>query len=511
MSSGRKSAGDRRQQARRGFGLLTIVSVVALTMSGISGLSTAQAPDPDERSSSRDNVVLRWNDTALQALISAGMGPPVTARALAVLHTCMYDAWAAYDGKAVGTRYGGRLREPVRERTLRNKNEAISHAAYTAAMDLWPKDAARFDAQMRRLGYPVDARTRPAVLGARACRAVLEFRHDDASNQLGDLAPGAYSDYTGYTPANEPMDVTEPLDLSTVKDPNRWQPITINGSDALPATQTWTAPHFGNVTPFAMRSWDQFTLSPPAVVGDPEYKRQADELIHYAANLTDRQKVISEHWADEGPGFVGPPGTWSKISQVVSHRDHHTVDQDAKMFFAVTNAVFDAAVGVWGYKRYYDSVRPITAIRYLYHGKQIPSFRPAGGEPSLIDGASWMPYQPLRFITPGFADFPSGHSAFGTAAAEVLSSFTGSDRYGASYTVKAGSSRVEPGASPRTDVTLAWPTFTAAADENGISRLYGGLHFRDADLGGRSLGRQAGATAWTAATRYFSGTAAQQD
>ena len=61
-----------------------------------------------------------------QAVRNSTMGPPMVARALAIVHTCIYDAWAAYDNKAVGSQFGGRLRRPRRERTIANKNKAVS-------------------------------------------------------------------------------------------------------------------------------------------------------------------------------------------------------------------------------------------------------------------------------------------------------------------------------------------------------------------------------------------------
>jgi hypothetical protein len=429
----------------------------------------------------------------------------MVARGLAILHTCIYDAWAAYDRRAAGTRLGTRLRQPARERTAQNKNEAISYAAYTAAVDIWPELRPRFDALMADLGYSTPRSKRASAVGVRACQAVLEYRHSDGANQLGDLAEGAYSDYTGYAPVNEPMRVDEPLDVRTVKDPNRWQALIYTDQNGELKTQAYMGPHMGNVKPFAMSSWDQFKLPPPARYGSREYVKQARALVNYAANLTDRQKVITEHWADEGAGFVSPPGTWLKIGQFVSRRDHHNVDQDAKMFFAVANAIFDASIGVWGIKRQYDYARPITAVRYLYRGERIPSWPEAGRRPKKIDGATWWPYQPVFFVTPAFAEYPSGHAAFGAAGGEVLKLFTGSDRYGDSVTVPAGSSRVEPGISPRRDITLSWQTFSAAVTENGISREYGGLHFKDGVVHGLTLGRKVGANTFAKATLLFAG------
>jgi hypothetical protein len=86
----------------------------------------------------------------------------MVARALAIGHTCMYDAWAAYDHKAVGTRLGGLLRRPPRELTLANMRQAVSFAAYRAAVDLFPGNiAAVFDPLMRELGS--DATERSAL------------------------------------------------------------------------------------------------------------------------------------------------------------------------------------------------------------------------------------------------------------------------------------------------------------------------------------------------------------
>jgi hypothetical protein len=87
----------------------------------------------------------------------------------------------------------------------------------------------------------------------------------------------------------------------------------------------------------------------------------------------------------------------------------------------------------------------------------------------------------------------------------VLARFTGSDRFGASVTIPAGSSRVEPGTTPAADATLSWPAFSAAADQAGRSRRSGGIHFKDGDLVGRAVGCMAGARAWEAAAALFAG------
>ena len=84
------------------------------------------------------NAVTVWEEALLAAIRATRPGPPMTARAIAIVNTCMYDAWAPYDKKAAGTMLGNSLRRPVLDRTEANKTQAISYAAYRAAVDLFP-------------------------------------------------------------------------------------------------------------------------------------------------------------------------------------------------------------------------------------------------------------------------------------------------------------------------------------------------------------------------------------
>src|SRR5262249_4567455 len=213
----------------------------------------------------------------------------------------------------------------------------------------------------------------------------------------------------------------------------------------------------------------------------------------YASNVVPRGdfgRVLAEFWAD-GPNSETPPGHWNVLANQVS--DHalttHQVGGTApmldrlewavKLYFALNGALHDAAVTAWGLKRKYDSVRPITMIRYAGGLGQSsdpggPSYQPRGlplqdglievvtpattapgerhanlaghegeiavrawaGEPpapaTQIGGIAWrravdwIPYQRKTFVTPAFPGFTSGHSTFSRAAAEVLTRFTGS-------------------------------------------------------------------------------------
>jgi hypothetical protein len=432
------------------------------------------------------NAVIVWNQAALEAVRRTRLGPPMVARAVQILHTAIYDAWAAYDHRAVGTRLGDLLRRPPAERSEDAKQEAVSFAAYHALVDLFPTQRDLFVAVMDRLGYDpgvVGGQGSPSAVGTLAARAVLAFRHGDGANQLGNLAPGAYADWTGYRPVNPP---------ERLVDPNRWQPLRQPDG----TVQRFLAPHWALVTPFALRTGGQ--LRPrrgPRRHPGPGYLRQAEQVLADSAGLTDQHKATAEHWAD-GPGSETPPGHWCLLAQWVSARDRHGLDQDVVLFFALGGALHDAAVAAWDAKRAFDSVRPVSAIRFLFAGDKVCAWGGPGQGTTLVKGEAWQPYLP----TPPFGEYVSGHSTFSAAAAEVLAHSTGSDRFGASVTVPAGSSQVEPGTTPAAEVTLHWPTFSDAADQAGRSRRYGGIHFRDGDLVGRALGRMVGLRAWLAAS-----------
>ena len=138
--------------------------------------------------------------------------------------------------------------------------------------------------------------------------------------------------------------------------------------------QKFIAPHWGKVKPYALVIGSQFRkdlLKPANYFTEPgRYKRQAQQVLEYSAHLSDEKKVIAEYWAD-GPSSELPPGHWTLFAEFVSERDHHSVDKDVKMFFAMTNAVFDASIASWDAKRAFDYVRPVTAIHFLYAAKPL--------------------------------------------------------------------------------------------------------------------------------------------
>ena len=509
--------------------LLTTVLALSLGMAlpGLAGAST----------------VSDWNALALAEVRLAKFGPPVVARALAITHTCIYDAWAAYDNKAIGTQLGGSLRRPANMRADRAAQaESVSFAAYRCLVNLFPsaQSAARLRLAMTGLGYNPDYTSTDtftaAGIGNKAAEAVILARRNDGSNQYGDLnvpAPATvtpYADYTGYRSRYSAMGFCTPqlvLTCAALNIPSNtplyWQPLTFtfyspsvaNGVETQAqndVVQKFIAPHWENVRPFALSSARQFDTHPAVAAGPllqngntQIYAANVEEILKYSRELTPQRKLIVEYWAD-GPESELPPGHWGLLAQHLSKRNNHSIEKDAKMFFAMHNASFDAGIVVWHLKRKYDSVRPITAIRYAKQGQSVLAWGGPGFGTESIQGEKWIPYNPGSNLTPAFPGFVSGHSGFSSASARALQLVTGSDVLQFQTTIPVNFGRVEPGV-PAVPTVLQYKTLSSAVYDAGMSRLYGGIHFAEDNTVGQTLGNLIGEIAYAKAAKYFNGTA----
>lgn len=491
-------------------------------------------------------ISARWDKLVQQAVVNRRPGPTVASRAYGILHTAMYDAWSAYDKSAVSSSnaLGDTLQRPDSENTDLNKVEAMSFAAYRVLSELFPTQVSLFNELMTNLGLnPSNTSTStitPAGIGNVVAENLMSFRRQDGSNQLG-----GYQDNSGFQPTN--------ANPNNVVDIEKWTPefVPVDSGKGL---QTFLTPQWGNVKPFAISSINSVRPSGPepfllveganvdlqakiitlsngnvvpislAIVGtDPNagaiinkaFIEQAETVINISANLTDEQKLIAEFWEDGG-GTSFPPGTWMTFGQLTSARNDNTLDRDAVLFFGLGNAVFDAGVATWEAKTFYDYTRPVRAIRELGKlgllnggtvgvdeltgetGFVIEAFGNFGQGTKTILAENFITYQTSGGnVSPPFAEYTSGHSAFSAAGAEILKQATGSDNFGASVTFKISDSRIEPRLTPSSPVTLSWDTFSEASDQAGISRLYGGIHFEDGDFDSRKLGRTVAKDVWT--------------
>jgi hypothetical protein len=472
--------------------LLSLLVVVLLASLGPLGPAVADDDDDDDDRptaypltsfppSDNDNVVLQWNNEALECIRALRTSPPVNARALFSIHTAAYDAWASYDAKAVPTpRPAGWARRPSAERTTANKSQAISHAAYRTASWVWPGCQTSWDAQLEALGYSAADVTTAATVGRTAADAVIADRTNDGANQANN-----YADTTGYQPVNPPAP-------APLVDPWRWQPQP---------GQTAAVPHWRHVRTFNPKAIPDTQVDNPT----KSVSETADNILSESAGLNDRKKSIAVYWSD-GPGSETPPGHWNLIAQWLSRRHRQTLDQDAKMFLALNGGMFDASITAWVLKYRFDFARPISVVRHFKAGKTVTAWRGPYLGVGPIQGETWQPYIP----TPSFPEYTSGHSTFSGAAAAVLKGFRGGAEFGASATIRKGTSFVEPATAtqvgvPAADVTISWRNFEDAAWEAGMSRRYGGIHWQFGDIQARDNGKKMGEGAFSHAKKLWEG------
>jgi hypothetical protein len=311
--------------------------------------------------------------------------------------------------------------------------------------------------------------------------------------------------------------------------------------------------------------WGNHTLGSNDGHGRPVNPVTGRPYVPNVVPRADFARVLAEYWAD-GPQSETPPGHWNTLANSVSEtlesplriggvgEPVDRLEWDVKLYFALNAALHDAACAAWSLKRHYDSWRPLSAIRHLASlGQSTDPARPLfnaqglplipdlielvtietaqpGGRHSRLpvgslvirawrgeasDGVGWMrpaewfPYQRRGFITPAFPGFVSGHSTFSRAAAEVLTAYTGSAFFPNGLGTFPPPGRLpyrlvtEPG--PSQPVQLQWATYYDAADQAGISRIWGGIHPPADDFAGRLIGAQCGTLAWDLARSYFDG------
>jgi hypothetical protein len=447
-------------------------------------------------------LILQWNQLTLEAIKLTNASPPVAARALAMVHTAIYDGWSVYHKCPFSTTTSRYIKKYGENCSENDMLKTCSYAAFRVLTDLFwlalPQEKRNmFRDLMSQCDFNpdvcvVDSST-PEGIGNLIAKLILDYRHGDESNQQGILFHYApFEEFTGYQSLNPP----EP---APVKDINHWQPLVVNGK-----TQKYLLPHWPLVKPFALVFAKQFRPEPPYNSKDTcnEFNKQVREVLSISENLSDKEKAIAEYWED-GPGTFTPSGHWCEIARFICEREKFGNKDCIKLFFALTNALLDASIACWECKRRYDSARPVTAIHELYRGKIIKAWGGPFKGTVEMDGKDWMPYQRSDFVTPPSPEHVSEHSTFSKAAAYIIHAYTKKESFDGCFLVKKGSSLIEPGKTPSVDIMLEWPTLSATVEEAGMAGLYGGIHFKRANESGQKLGAAVGKCVWEKVLVYF--------
>ncbi len=418
-----------------GFWSATDAAGVKFSDNGAPGFSTgvwiAASPQTAKLHRAAAGVALAWNAAALDAIKATNTPPPKASRALAMAQIAVYDAvngFAKAKPNTVAT--GG----PAAGASA---SAAVVMAACFTLDKLFPAEMARFHTLAgQQLGLIPDGPDKSAGIawGVSVSDQVIAARSADHSG-----------DTTAYTPGTAPGD---------------WQPTPGAFAPAL-------LPGWGNVTPFGIPAAKvaDFVAGPPPALTSFTYASDFNIVKDYgsatSALRTADQTEIARFWADGGGTFT-PPGHWNDIAAGLSRDDALSLYDTAHLFAQLDTALADAGIVCWKTKFTYNYWRPVTAIR-------------AGdtdNNPYTLPDASWTPL----LTTPPFPEYTSGHSTFSGAASAVLAAYFGADR---------------PFSTTSADgaVTRHFNSFAQAADEAGMSRIYGGIHFMSANLNGLAAGR----------------------
>jgi len=442
-----------------------------------------------------ENIAYKWGQMALTATANDterfNPRPTITSRFLGLIFVSVFDAWSQYDNKATAVYLNQVEKRPTGEHTLKNKEIAISYAAFRTMSEYYYTDTTLFKNYMKKLGLDPNNKsldpTTPEGIGNLAAKAAIAARKNDGSNQYGEQKGGngkPYSDYVGYTPLNS-------ADKSI--DPNRWQPKYFSDGKGGKFAPGCLTPFWDKVKPIALQSGDQFRPGPPPKIGSEQLEREVKEVIEMQANLTDYQKALVEFMRD-GPQSVQQAGHWLKFAQDVSRRDDHTLDEDVKMYFYNQVVAMDAFIASWDSKMFYDYARPYALVHNYYDEQKIKAWGGEGKGMIEMKGNQWRPYSPEVFLCPPFPSYVSGHSSISGGCAEALKIWTGSDEFGSEAELIAGA-MTEPDNLGET-ITLKFPTFTETAEMAGVSRVLGGYHIQADNVAGLELGRNVAKEVW---------------
>jgi len=236
-------------------------------------------------------------------------------------------------------------------------------------------------------------------------------------------------------------------------------------------------PGMGAVKPWTMTSNSQFRPADFPDPGSPEFAEQFDYVRKIgcvgSTMRTDDQSEIALFWED-GPWGITPPGHFILIAiQLLQDKGMDFLDT-ARAFALLGMTQADAAINAWDSKYHHDVLRPETAIRF-----RADDF--ASSDARIAVESGWRSFIP----TPNFPAYTSGHSTFGAAGTQMTALILGTDEVSFSH-----ASPDQVGWPQIMDKTRHWTSLSQAAEENGMSRLYGGVHWMQDHTAAMTAGRQ---------------------
>lgn len=361
--------------------------------------------------------------------VTASVNQLPQARILAIMHAAIHDALNSID----------RRYTPYARTTLAPSGASPEAAVATAAAEVLlaqvPSQRAAIEAALAAaLAVIPNSLAKEAGIetGRASAQTMLALRANDGADNAANVP---------YVPGTKPGDY-----------------------QYTPGVTAAGLPGWGRVTPFVLDSARQHRSVPPDPIGSDEYDRDFNQVKAIGGAVssvrTPEQTNIALFWQE--PGVT----SWNRIARILSAARGVGLWDNARLFTLVNFALNDGLVAGWEGKYYFDYWRPVTAIRRAH----------LDGNGDTQPDPEWLPV----FATPGNPDYPSTNSIMSAASAVVMASIFGD----------ATSFAMTTNTLP--NVTRSFASFSAAADDVAISRVYAGIHFRKSTLAGNQLGRDVG-------------------
>jgi hypothetical protein len=411
----------------------------------------------DRQEIERD-MVTTWYRLVLELVRhTATYSPPVASRAFAYIGVAAHEALAT--GNPALVSLAGQLNglTPPPPRSAGPHDEAcVLQAALSASAQVFfantgptgQRAMGKLDEQLGKKamdGIDPEVVARSIAHGQAVAAHILAWSLDDG---------GAVVDNMGF-----------PQTFTPGENPQDWVPTSMIRQQQAPLLPNW-----GNNRPFAMPAGTTCAIpAPPAYSDDPAsaFYQAAKEVYDVGNSLTDDQKLSARFWSDDPMLSSTPPGHWISIAVELAERDALPADRVTEVMALLGVAMADAFIGCWAAKYEFNLLRPVTYIRRNIDPK-------------------WETF----LITPPFPEYPSGHSTVSGAAATVLT-----HAFGDNFAFD------DPTHEPEDLPIRSFSSFWEAADDAGLSRLYGGIHYRFAVEEGLTQGRCIGAYTTALKTR----------
>lgn len=392
------------------------------------------------------DVATDWNETVMtMAVAEDGLLTLKGLRCTAMMHLAMHDALNAIDRRYSPYAYKN-------ENSGADPLAAAAQAAYQVALSQYPNEKAQLDALLKKWLAAVGdgaAKAQGITLGKATAAAILKLREDDRWNGEAEytwhpMGPGVYAEFHEHSGTPEGF---------------------VFGAG-------WAA-----ARPFMLNSPDHFRSPPPPAIDSPQYAEAFNEVKAVGSSESTIRTADQAHLAMWWKDFV--ENSHNRLARQLIKSDNLDLWDVTRTLALLNMSVYDAYINVFDNKFFYNHWRPYTAIRWAAND----------GNPQTEADPGW---NNLHHHTYAFPSYPSAHGTAGSAAMTILGSILGDD-YPFTMTTrlvdKAGPMGEKVEMNPP---TRSFGSFSEAALECSMSRLYLGIHFRYDSIEGNRLGTKIG-------------------